>query len=108
MSDFDTWNAIIFRMNERRKPPEHMLKQTGSNLFKSMDSVKENVYLPNSFLCSVILALDLYEARAPSELAKLRELEKKSRQQLVDIIKPQPAMPPTKGNFWEHQDNSDE
>ena len=106
MEDFDVTQAILFRMNERRKNPEQMVELTGSKQFLTIGKENGDNYWTDNLLRKIILKLNLFEARAP-EIVKIRTLERMSREQLIELIKPAAAMPTGNVNFWEIEDADD-
>jgi len=97
------WQAIRWRMNERRTDPTKLSKLTGyseSDIKKGIGG--ELIPIPLSFLRNAVRAFRLVEARAKTY--EEDPLDLMSYEEYMELIKPPPAMPPRQGNFWELQD----
>jgi uncharacterized membrane-anchored protein YjiN (DUF445 family) len=109
MSDSDIWKYLKDRMNEKVKTPDYMVRSTGSKLFYGIDSLGET-HVSDDLLRKAIFALDLYELRdtaksaAQKEITKKLRLERMSRDELLNLIKPAPGMPLGNGNIWDKLD----
>lgn len=99
------WQAFCWRMNERHIDPTKLSKLTGypeSNIKKGISG--ELIPITFSFLRDAVRAFDLVETRGKTYQDPLDLM---SYEELMELIKPRPAMPPRQGNFWELSDWED-
>ena len=98
----DIWQAIRFRMNERRITPTDLALRTGYQREHIENGIRgEIIPVTLNFLRGCVAVFGLTSARAEpyentAELLSLGEC--------VSLLKPTPAMPPREGNFWEYAD----
>jgi hypothetical protein len=97
----DMWQVIRWRMNSHKIEPKELAKRTNY----SQDLIErgisgEPVPITFPFLCACVEAFSL------SGRGKFYEdtIESRSISEVENILKPQPAMPPRQGNFWEYDD----
>ena len=64
----------------------------------------ELIPIPFSFLRDAVRAFELVEARGKTYQDPLDSME---YEELMELIKPPPAMPPRQGDFWEWSDSND-
>jgi hypothetical protein len=98
----DIWKAVCWRMNERRIMPQELARMTGysKNLIEK-GICGDPVPVTEDFLQNCVTAFGLTNARAMYFEDTLDIL---SHDELVQLIKPPPAMPPRQGNFWDYND----
>jgi len=98
----DIWQAICWRMNERRVIPKQVAYHTGYPLkFIEKGIAGEPAQITLAFLQDFVTALGLTSGRTKhyEDTAEILSWE-----DCVEAIKPTPAVPPRQGNFWEWQD----
>jgi hypothetical protein len=96
------WQAICARMNERRMAPKQVAYKTGYPLkYIERGIVGEPAPITLDFLQDFVTVLGLTSGRTKhyEDTAEILSWE-----DCVALIKPQPAMPPRQGNFWEWSD----
>ena len=94
------WQAIRWRMNERRITPEELALKTGySKDHVERGLVGEPIPITKMFLNRAAMAFGLTSGRAKyyEDTTEILTYE-----ELVDLIMPKPAMPPRQGDFWNY------
>ena len=97
----DLWEAIKWRMNVHRVTPEELARRTPY----SQDLIERGIHgdpvpLTCAFRLACVKAFGLRDARG-----SLYGLDEDLSDDEIDrLLKPEPAMPPRQGNFWEWKD----
>ena len=95
----DIWQAIRFRMNERRIIPSDLAHRTGYRREHIERGIKgEIIPVTLDFLrdCVTVFGLTSGRAKYYEDTAEILLIG-----ECVSLLKPPPAMPPRQGNFWE-------
>ncbi len=99
----DIWPAIVLRMNERRITPELLAYKTGYSLKRIREGIAGTpAQITEDFLRKCVIAFGLLDGRKSDG----KGADTLSFDECVKLIKPTPAMPPRKGNFWDYDDES--
>jgi len=96
------WQAILFRMNERRITPSDLADRTGYRRELIERGIKgEIIPVTLDFLrdCVTVFGLTSGRAKYYEDTAEILSIG-----ECVSLIKPPPAMSPKQGNFWEYND----
>lgn len=94
------WQAIRFRMNERRVTPMGLASRTRYSKNEIERGIAgEPVMIDLDFLRDCILAFRLTIGRAEHYEETVKSL---TWDECMGSIKPPPAMPPQQGNFWDY------
>jgi len=98
----DIWQAIRWRMNERRITPQSLARRTGY----SQDLIERGISgepVPiRHVLRSFVEAFGLRSGRFYEET-----VDSLTDDTCKKLLKPTPAMPPRQGNFWDYWDYDD-
>ena len=95
------WQAIRWRMNERRLTPTGLAARTGYSKNEIERGIGgEPVEIGVDFLRDCVLAFGLTSGRR--KYFEETGVENLSWDECVKLIKPPPAVPPRQGNFWDY------
>ena len=98
----DIWQIIRWRMNAHRITPEELAKRTHFSKELIERGINgEPMPITSPFLHDCVNAFGLTSARAKFFEETVDEL---SDEACIKLLKPEPAMPPRQGNFWEYQE----
>ncbi len=94
------WQAIRWRMNERRLAPMNLAYRTKYSKNEIERGIAgEPVEITVESLRDCVMAFGLTSGRTKHYEETVEDL---SWDECVRLIKPQPAMPPRQGNFWDY------
>jgi hypothetical protein len=98
----DLWKAIEWQMNVHRIDPEQLADKTPYSKDLIERGIRgEHVPMTSDFKRACVRAFGSVNARATSFG---RPIGNMSDEGLDEILKPESAMPPRQGNFWEQGD----
>jgi len=95
----DIWQAIIWRMNERKILPAMLASETGYPLDYIIRGIAgQPVEVELSFLRGCVRVFRLMSGQTKIYEEAINTL---SYDECIKLIKPPPEMPPRQGNFWD-------
>lgn len=98
------WQMIRWRMNERQVGPHQLAEFAEYPIGRIQSGLKgEAAEITDTFLQHCAELFGLTSARNESSEKASATL---TRQECIDLLKPPPAMPPLKANFWENDDDN--
>jgi hypothetical protein len=98
------WQMIIWRMEVHRITPNKLAELTSYSLAMILKGVRgEAALITDPFLQKCVVAFGLVEGRINSS-DNTHVANQFTRQQCIEILKPQPAMPPNEKHFWENDE----
>lgn len=91
------WQAIRYRMNERKIAPYELAKRTGYSINLIIKGTKgEAALLTEEFVRNCISVFQLTNSRTDDGSGGILSLD-----ECLGLLKPKPAMPSGDGNFWD-------
>jgi len=95
------WQAIRWRLNERRLTPTGLAYQTGYSKKHIERGIRgEAAPITIDFLRDCVMAFGL-PLSGRTKCYEEKMVDNLSWDECVRLIKPPPAMPPRQGNFWD-------
>jgi len=99
------WQAICWRMNERKITPWELARQTEYPQYLIEDGISgEPIPIEVDFLRKCVVVFRLLPLVSGKAKTFEKTINSLSYDDCMGFIKPTPAMPPQQGNFWEHND----